>query len=231
IAVVENKEQYEKVLDGDADLERIITMYPDDQQQLEGSNMSFADLEDIGQKNPLNNWEDNWRNIDRDQLVTIIHTSGTTGRPKGVMLTHGNFLSNVEAVQFWVVELLPEDISLSYLPLSHVFERTAGHFVPLSVGVTIAYAESINTIPENLLEVKPTILTIVPRLFAKVYKMVWDEINAGSSVKKKVFKWALSIREEREDKYQKAQMDQLIKQIAMPSSFMRKLNLPDRLVF
>lgn len=231
IAVVENKEQYEKVLDGDADLERIITMYPDDQQQLEGSNMSFADLEDIGQKNPLNNWEDNWRNIDRDQLVTIIHTSGTTGRPKGVMLTHGNFLSNVEAVQFWVVELLPEDISLSYLPLSHVFERTAGHFVPLSVGVTIAYAESINTIPENLLEVKPTILTSVPRLFEKVYTMVWDEINAGSSVKKKVFNWALSIGEERYDEYQKAQMDQLIKQIAMPSSFMRKWKLADRLVF
>lgn len=231
IAVVENKEQYEKVLDGDADLERIITMYPDDQQQLEGSNMSFADLEDIGQKNPINNWEDNWRNIDRDQLVTIIHTSGTTGRPKGVMLTHGNFLSNVEAVQFWVVELLPEDISLSYLPLSHVFERTAGHFVPLSVGVTIAYAESINTIPENLLEVKPTILTSVPRLFEKVYTMVWDEINAGSSVKKKVFNWALSIGEERYDEYQKAQMDQLIKQIAMPSSFMRKWKLADRLVF
>src|SRR5699024_10030428 len=127
IAGVENKEQYEKVPDGEADLERSSTVYPDDQQQLEGSNMSFADLEDIGQKNPLNDWEDNWRNIDRDQVVTIIHTSGTTGRPKGVMLTHGNFLSNVEAVQFWVVELLPEDISLSYLPLSHVFERTAGH--------------------------------------------------------------------------------------------------------
>src|SRR5699024_12156307 len=117
--------------------------------QLEGSNMSFADLEDIGQKNPLNNWEDNWRNIDRDQLVTIIHTSGTTGRPKGVMLTHRNFLSNVEAVQCWVVELLPEDISLSYLPLSHVFERTAGRCVPLSVAVTMANAGSINTIPEN----------------------------------------------------------------------------------
>src|SRR5699024_12391144 len=69
---------YTTLFRSDADLERIITMYPDDQQQLEGSNMSFADLEDIGQKNPINNWEDNWRNIDRDQLVTIIHTSGTT---------------------------------------------------------------------------------------------------------------------------------------------------------
>src|SRR5699024_3731042 len=129
---------------------------------------------------------------------------------------------NVEAVRFWVVELVPEDISLSYFPLSHVFVRTAGHFVTLSVGVTIAYAESINTISANLLEVKPTILTSVPRLFEKVYTMVWDEINAGSSVKKKVFNWALSIGEERYDEYQKAQMDQLIKQIAMPSSFMRK---------
>src|SRR5699024_5238651 len=148
-----------------ADLERIITMYPDDQQQREGSNMSFGDIEDIGQKNPINNWADNWRNIDRDQLVTIIHTSGTTGRPKGVMLTHGNFLSNEEAVQFWVVELLPEDISLSYLPLSYAFERSAGQFVPLSVGVTLAYAENMNTISEYLLLLQHIILNSLPSFF------------------------------------------------------------------
>src|SRR5699024_2293624 len=114
---------------------------------------------------------------------------------------------------------------------SHVFERTAGHFVPLSVGVTIAYAESINTIPENLLEVKPTILTSVPRLFEKVYTMVWDEVNAGSSVKKKVFTGALSSGEDRYDEYQKTPMAQLIKQIARPSSSMRKWTLADRRVF
>ena len=92
----------------------------------------------------------------------IIHTSGTTGPPKGVMLTHGNFLSNMEGVHFWVIELKPEDVLLSYLPLSHVFERMAGQFMPLYVGTTIAYAESIDKIQENLQEVKPTVMTSVP---------------------------------------------------------------------
>src|SRR5699024_7125473 len=133
---------------------------------------SFAELEALGKEYPLANWEAGWQEINPDRLVTIIHTSGTTGKSIGVMLSHGNILANVEGVQFWMLELVPEDLSLSYLPLSHVFERTAGHFIPLSVGVTIAYAESIDTIPENLLEIKPTILTSVPRLFEKVYGMV-----------------------------------------------------------
>src|SRR5699024_12021532 len=115
-----------------------------------------------------------------------------TGKPKGVMLSHRNFLANVEAVQFWLIELLPEDLSLSYLPLSHVFERTAGHFIPLSVGVTIAYAESIDTIQENLLEIKPTILTSVTRLFEKIYMMVCDEINSVLIKLKNVFILILS---------------------------------------
>lgn len=231
MAVVEDGKQHQKILEGNVELERIITMYPDEQQHVREKDLSFRELEALGKAHPLAHWEDGWRQIDRDQLVTIIHTSGTTGKPKGVMLSHGNFLANVEAVQFWLIELLPEDLSLSYLPLSHVFERTAGHFIPLSVGVTIAYAESIDTIPENLLEIKPTILTSVPRLFEKVYSMVWEEINDGSSVKQKVFNWALSIGEQRYDMYQNAEMDDLIKQTAMPQSFMRKWRLANRLVF
>src|SRR5699024_4860333 len=100
-----------------------------------------------------------------------------------------------------------------------------------SVGVTIAYAESIDTIPENLLEIKPTILTSVPRLFEKVYGMVWDEINEGSAVKQKVFNCALSIGEQRYDMYQNAVMYALINQTAMPQKFMIKWKLADCLVF
>src|SRR5690625_6620712 len=97
----------------------------------------------------------------------MIHTSRTTGNPKGAMLTHGNILANLEGVQFWVIELVPEDLALSYLPLSHIFERMAGHYMPMSVGVTIAYAESIQTIPADLKEIKPTVITSVPLLFEK----------------------------------------------------------------
>lgn len=231
MAVVEDGNQHQKIIEGNVELESIITMYPDDNQSVREKDFSFAELETLGKEYPLANWEAGWQEINRDRLVTIIHTSGTTGKPKGVMLSHGNFLANVEGVQFWLLELVPEDLSLSYLPLSHVFERTAGHFIPLSVGVTIAYAESIDTIPENLLEIKPTILTSVPRLFEKVYGMVWDEINEGSAVKQKVFNWALSIGEQRYDMYQNAEMDALIKQTAMPQKFMRKWKLADRLVF
>src|SRR5699024_1750133 len=128
MAVVEDGNQHQKIIEGNVDLESIITMYPDDNQSVRETDYSFAELEALGKAYPLANWEAGWQEIDRDRLVTIIHTSGTTGKPKGVMLSHRNFLANVEAVQFWLIELLPEDLSLSYLPLSHVFERTAGHF-------------------------------------------------------------------------------------------------------
>ncbi|HLR08834.1 MAG TPA: long-chain fatty acid--CoA ligase [Bacillota bacterium] len=231
MAVVEDREQYDKVKAGDADIELIITMYPDDELKSADKDLTFSELEARGKQHPLENWEETWRTFNRDRLVTIIHTSGTTGKPKGAMLSHGNFLANLEAVQFWLIELLPEDVSLSYLPLSHVFERMAGHFMPLSVGTTIGYAESIDTIPENLLEIRPTVLTSVPRLFEKVYAMVWDEINSGSAIKKKVFNWALSVGEERYDLYLNARIDQIIKQTAMPRDLYRKWKRADRLVF
>src|SRR5699024_1054721 len=123
MAVVEDKVQYDKIKAGDAEMEAMITMYPDDKQTSTGEDFAFSELEASGRQHPLEDWEQTWRAIDRDQLATIIHTSGTTGKPKGAMLSHGNFLANLEAVQFWLIELLPEDISLSYLPLSHVFER------------------------------------------------------------------------------------------------------------
>ncbi|QKY68754.1 long-chain fatty acid--CoA ligase [Lentibacillus sp. CBA3610] len=231
VAVVEDKEQYEKVKAGDAELEAIVMMYPGESQERAEENFSFSELEAMGKEHPLEDWEDTWRAFGRDQLATIIHTSGTTGNPKGVMLTHGNFLSNVEAVQFWLIELLPDDLTLSYLPLSHVFERMAGHYMPLSVGTTIAYAESINTIQENLVEVRPTVLTSVPRLFEKVYAMVWDEINQGTAIKQKIFKWAVSVGEERYEHYLNARTDEMIKQTAMPKDLFRKWKWADRLVF
>lgn len=231
MAVVEDHIQYEKVKSGTAALEAVIIMYDDDINKLDRGDITFKELESKGKSQMLFDWEAGWRAMDRDRLLTIIHTSGTTGNPKGVMLTHGNFLANVEAVQFWLIELYPDDIALSYLPLSHVFERMAGHYMLHSVGVTIAYAESIQTIPKNLLEVRPTVLTSVPRLFEKVYAMVWEEINAGPAVKRKVFNWALGVGKERYEQYLQAKMDQVVQQTYMTSGLARKWRLADRLVF
>ncbi|WP_164667970.1 AMP-dependent synthetase/ligase [Virgibacillus doumboii] len=228
-AVVENNEQRQKAVAGDAEIDHIITMYPSDSPL--DNELAFFELEENGEMNKLPDWEETWRNITRDHLGTIIHTSGTTGKPKGVMLTHGNFLANIEGVQFWLIELLPEDLSLSYLPLSHVFERMAGHYMPLSVGTTIAYAESIDTIQENLTEVRPTVLTSVPRLFEKVYAKVREEIDGGSPTKRKIFNWAVSVGLERYDRYINSPVDQLIMQHAMPKKLQRKWKVADRLVF
>ncbi|GAB3794132.1 AMP-dependent synthetase/ligase [Virgibacillus kimchii] len=229
--VVENEEQRQKVLAGDADVEYIITMYPDDSFSSSENDLSFEQLEAIGKDNPISGWGAYWKQIDRDQLATIIHTSGTTGKPNGVMLSHGNFLANVEAVQFWLIELVPEDLALSYLPLSHVFERMAGHYTPLSVGVTIAYAESIETIQDNLQEIRPTIMTSVPRLFEKVYAKVREEIENGSPVKRKIFNWAVEVGRERYERYLNASVNELVLGKAMPKKFLRKWNLADRLVY
>jgi long-chain acyl-CoA synthetase len=126
-----------------------------------------------------------------DDLASIIYTSGTTGVPKGVMLTHANFVSNAKALDA-VTDFSVKDTILSFLPLSHVLERMTT-FSFLYKGATIAYAESIDTVAENLLEVRPTIMISVPRLFDKIYAKVMDNILVQSAAKRKIFFWALGV--------------------------------------
>ena len=124
-----------------------------------------------------------------DDVATIIYTSGTTGDPKGVMLTHDNIWSNVtSALESFFVG--PEDSTLSFLPLSHIFERMAGHYLMFHAGATIHYAESIDTVPANLMEVGPTIVTSVPRLYEKMYARVLENALAGGPIKRRIFFWA-----------------------------------------
>ncbi|MCX7569777.1 long-chain fatty acid--CoA ligase [Tumebacillus sp. DT12] len=145
-------------------------------------------LECLEADGPLTAWEQ----VDKSDLATIVHTSGTTGNPKGVMLSHENLRTNAESVLLYV-PVRPEDRSLSYLPLSHIFERTCGQFAFLSTGACMAFAENLNTIPENLLEVTPTLMTSVPRLFEKIYDGVQKNIAASSKVKQWLFRTALKI--------------------------------------
>jgi long-chain acyl-CoA synthetase len=126
-------------------------------------------------------------------LATIIYTSGTTGDPKGVMLTHDNIYSNCrDAIP--QLPIGPEDSTLSFLPLSHIFERMAGHYAVFSMGTTINYAESIDTLVVNLGEVKPTVLMAVPRVYEKVYARVLENALA-SPVRKRIFFWAKHVGE------------------------------------
>jgi long-chain acyl-CoA synthetase len=123
-------------------------------------------------------------------LASVIYTSGTTGLPKGVMLSHANFVSNIDSLRA-AIDFRADDTILSFLPLSHVLERTAT-FLFVHSGSTIAYAESIEAVAANMVEVRPTIVVSVPRLFEKIYSRVMDQILAGSRLKRAIFVWALA---------------------------------------
>ncbi len=130
--------------------------------------------------------------VQPNDLATIIYTSGTTGAPKGVMLTHDNIWSNVTAAAA-VIPFTGDDAALSFLPLSHILERMAGHYLMFHVGASIAYAESIDTVPINLTEVRPSIVISVPRLYEKLYARVLENALSGSAVKKNIFFWARAV--------------------------------------
>jgi long-chain acyl-CoA synthetase len=121
-----------------------------------------------------------------DDLSALIYTSGTTGNPKGVMLTHGNLCSNVKAA-LDRIPFGPTDHHLSFLPLCHSFERTCGFVAVLACGARISYAESVDAVNRNLAEVRPTVLISVPRLFEKVYNVIFKSVAEGSAVKQKIF--------------------------------------------
>jgi long-chain acyl-CoA synthetase len=125
-------------------------------------------------------------------LASLVYTSGTTGLPKGVMLTHDNFLSNIRAC-VELFQLDEKDQCLSFLPLSHVFERMAGYYLMLYCGTVIAYAESFDTIPTNLAEIRPTIAISVPRLYEKMYARIMERVLSGPWLRKQVFFGALRL--------------------------------------
>jgi len=127
-----------------------------------------------------------------DDVASLIYTSGTTGEPKGVALTHRNFLSNVEA-GLAAVEVYDTDACLSFLPLSHVLERTVGYYLMLYGGVTIAYARAIETIAEDLLVARPSIMVSVPRLYEKIYARIWEKVQASNPVRRAIFSLGMAV--------------------------------------
>ena len=160
-----------------------------------GVDYSFAELEAKGAAldGPAKaaEWKAAALTVKPDDLATLIYTSGTTGLPKGVMLSHDNIASNVRASQ-QKVPLISGEVALSFLPLSHIFERM-GDYLFFSCGVSIAYAESIDTVPFNLSEVRPHFAMSVPRLFEKMYARVLENAVSGGPVKARIFAWARNV--------------------------------------
>ncbi len=162
------------------------------------------------------------KKVKSDDLATLIYTSGTTGEPKGAMLTHGNFLSNVEN-SLTHLHVDEDDMFLSFLPLSHVFERMAGHYLANYRGSIIAYAVSIDTVAENMGEVHPTIMTSVPRLYEKIYARIIENVEIGSPIKRKIFYWALGVGRE--------YINKIMNKEAIGGGLKFKRNLAYKLVF
>ncbi|HSK64456.1 MAG TPA: long-chain fatty acid--CoA ligase, partial [Pyrinomonadaceae bacterium] len=131
------------------------------------------------------------QSVRQEDLATIIYTSGTTGEPKGVMLTHNNFMSNVLSIAKGL-PIGPTDVALSVLPLSHIFERQ-GFYVFCYCGVSVYYSASFDQVGENLREVAPTVMTAVPRLFEKVYHRIIKKGMAETGLKKKIFMRSLEV--------------------------------------
>jgi long-chain acyl-CoA synthetase len=174
-------------------LERVIFFDTDAARELEGA-LSLFELEQTGAQ--LDEAEPEvfsraLNAVGAEDLATVIYTSGTTGEPKGVMLTHGSFVSNVLAVTA-SLPILPTDVALSVLPLSHIFERVV-FYVFCWNGVSVAYAPSFDVVGEYLREVRPTIMTAVPRLFEKVFHKIVKKGTAEGGWKAKLFNWSLRV--------------------------------------
>jgi long-chain acyl-CoA synthetase len=134
--------------------------------------------------------------IDRikpDDMLTLVYTSGTTGIPKGVMLSHNNILTNTRYLTEQSGAIDKDDVLLSFLPLSHILERTVGYYMTIRNGALMAFADSIEKVPENMAEIRPTVMICVPRLFEKIYQRIFENAHQMSAVNRALFNWAVEV--------------------------------------
>jgi long-chain acyl-CoA synthetase len=193
MAFVSTKAHLETILsirDRVPSLEKVVVFYPDDLDEDDfvisldtlkehGSGRSYEDFAQMsGQARP-------------EDAATFVYTSGTTGDPKGVVLSHGNFMAELDAIDP-CVEGGVGDITISFLPLSHILERVVDFYTHLH-GATLAYAESLETLGENLREVRPTHITAVPRVYEKIHGRIHEGVQKGSPLKRRLFEWALGV--------------------------------------
>ncbi|MGH2445623.1 MAG: AMP-dependent synthetase/ligase [Candidatus Limnocylindria bacterium] len=193
---VENAQQAAKIESIRADcptLEHVIAFEPSG--KLPAGTLTLDDVIARADMDAANRiaWRDGWLGIDREHAATVIHTSGTTANPKGALLSHGNLLFNYEAAN-QVVDFYETDVFLSFLPLSHIYGRIVDEVVALGRGAAVVYAEAlIERLPANMVEVRPTVMGAVPRLYERVYARVQSAVEAGSPMRQRIFHWAAGL--------------------------------------
>ncbi|RLZ08760.1 AMP-dependent synthetase/ligase [Faecalibacter macacae] len=190
--VVSDAELFKKISDVKDKVSSLVAIYTFD--QVEGA-ANWKEILDLGSDDSTQHEVESLKNLIKpSDIVTLIYTSGTTGRPKGVVLTHDNIVSNTIRSAERVPVFPPLAKSLSFLPINHVFERMLIYLYQY-IGNGIYYAESIETLGENMKEVKPHVMTVVPRLVEKVYDKIYNTGSTAGGLKTKIFMWALSLVE------------------------------------
>ncbi len=153
--------------------------------------------------------------VSGDDLASIVYTSGTTGPPKGVMLSHRNILWNCEAI-LKRIPAYPDDVFLSFLPLSHTFERTVGYYIPMMAGSCVAYARSVQDLAEDLLTIRPTILISVPRIYERIYAKIQQKLAGKGAVARFLFRQAVAVGYHRFEAGQSRARFSLLERLAWP---------------
>ena len=215
VVVAENRARLEEVVavrdDLDHELDAIVTMDDVDVGDLDAAAVddvyTLGEVHDMGAAAFDEAAHESWLDgVDADDLASLVYTSGTTGEPKGVRLTHAEFRANL--TQYYtrlaakaegdgngsgeIDGISPASTTLSFLPLAHAFERLTGHFVPFAAGATVAYAESPGTLREDFGLVRPTVVTSVPRVYETLFDAARGQAS-GSPVKRRVFEWAVDV--------------------------------------
>jgi long-chain acyl-CoA synthetase len=224
--ICSDKEQLDKILDIRSHVPCLNTIIVcDPPKPLAAGVHTFQDVVDRGKKwetEQGRSWFDqSLASAQPDDLATLVYTSGTTGNPKGAMLTHGNITSNVTTVRD-AVPFRAGELALSILPLSHILERMVD-FLYYYRGMTVAYAENVMKVADNLAEVRPHYFAAVPRLFEKMRARVLDNVATAPPARQKIFYWALKIAEER--------LPYRVEGKPMPFGLKMKSAIADKLVF
>lgn len=199
IIIVSNKFQLNKLLKVRSELTKLeyIIVMNDDVETDAPNVLKFADVVRDGAASMSAEERTAWFESecaasDPEDLITLIYTSGTTGNPKGVMLTNTNLVSNVEGSSD-AIDIGEKDLLLSFLPLCHAYERTTGYYTLFACHATVAFAVSIETVAENMKEVRPTYMTAVPRLFERIHGRIMTAIEKDTPAKQKIFHWAIAV--------------------------------------
>ncbi len=191
LLVVEGKRQWQRIQEVSEELQgvrRLVSVHTIEEEQ-EPEDPRLISLPDwiFGLRGELKTFE-----TDPTSLATIVYTSGTTGRPKGVMLSHHNILLNAYSASE-CAKLRDDEVFLSFLPLSHMLERTGGYYMPIVIGAEVAFARSIPQLGEDLMTIKPTVLISVPRIYERVYAKIMDGLTQKSPLARKLFERAVEV--------------------------------------